>query len=282
MIDSALNERLAAIRCVALDLDGTLYKGKTLFEWTVPFLELLRELELSYYFLTNNCSRSGADYVHHLKRIGLQVTSEQIFTSGQATIDLLRERYPLVRRVLLLGTDSLGKEFQDAGFELIRGASLCEPDAVVVAFDTSLSYDRLCTAAYWIKQGKPFIATHPDLVCPTDTDTLLIDCGAICASLERSTGRPPDVVVGKPDPQMLRGILHRHAIEPRQLAMVGDRLYTDIAMANACGALGVLVLSGESTRENIEQSEAQPDLVVANLAEFGRLLRSCARKRRSA
>jgi NagD protein len=212
----------------------------------------------------------------------LEVTAEQIFTSGVATIECLRSEYQGLRRVYLLGTDSLAAEFRAAGFELVDEPALGEPDVVVVAFDTTLAYDRLCTAGYWIKQGKPFIATHPDLICPTDTETLLVDCGAICASLERSTGRAPDAVVGKPDPRMLQGILRRHGIGPHQLAMVGDRLYTDIAMAHASGALGVLVLSGEATAADVELSTVKPDLVAENLAEFGQLLQQSARKRRSA
>ena len=117
----------------------------------------------------------------------------------------------------------------------------------VVGFDTELTFARLCRAAYWISKGKPFIATHPDRICPTDQPTVLVDCGAICAALEQAAGRGPDVVLGKPDPCMLRGILSRHALAPEQLAMVGDRLYTDMAMARRAGALGVLVLTGETT-----------------------------------
>lgn len=282
MSESPLSRRLADIRCVALDLDGTVYKGRSLFEWSNPFLQQLREMGIAYDFLTNNSSRSAADYLHHLTELGLDVTAEQIFTSGLATIECLRSEYPDVRRIYLLGTSSLATEFQAAGFEISSGPSSGEPDAVVVAFDTTLAYDRLCTAAYWIKQGKTFIATHPDLICPTDSKTLLVDCGAICASLESSTGRPPDAIVGKPDPRMLTGILRRHNIQPEQLAMVGDRLYTDIAMAQASGALGVLVLSGEATPDEVAASSIKPDLVVADLSEFGQILRQSARKRRSA
>jgi len=282
MNHALVERRLADVRCVALDLDGTVYKGKSLFEWTNPFLALLRELDIECDFLTNNSSRSAADYLHHLTDMGLDVSADQIFTSGVATIECLRSEYPRVHRVFLLGTESLAAEFEAAGFDMIEHADRKEPDAVVVAFDTSLEYDRLCAAGYWIKQGKPFIATHPDLICPTDRETLLVDCGAICASLEASTGRAPDVVVGKPDPRMLGGILQRHGIEADQLAMVGDRLYTDIAMANASGSFGVLVLSGEATKADVQNSSVRPDLVVANLAEFGQLLRRSVLQRRSA
>src|SRR5207302_5346002 len=104
-----------------------------------------------------------------------------------------------------------------------------------VGFDTTLVFSRLCRAAYWIKQGKPFIATHPDLVCPTDYPTVLVDCGSVCAALEKAAGRSPNAVLGKPDPGMIAGILERHNLAPAELAMAGDRLYTDMEMARLAG-----------------------------------------------
>jgi NagD protein len=163
-------------------------------------------------------------------------------------------------------------EFRSAGYELTPDDPDSPPDAVVVGFDVTLTYARLCRAAWWIQQGKPYFATNPDRVCPTDKPTVLIDCGAICAMLESATGRRPDAVMGKPDPAMLRGILHRHQLQAGQLAMVGDRLYTDVAMARRVGAFGVLVLTGESTAEDAARSAPAPDLVVPSLAEFGEAL----------
>jgi hypothetical protein len=122
------------------------------------------------------------------------------------------------------------------------------PQAVVVGFDMTLSYDRLCKAAYWISTGLPFIATHPDMVCPTDQSTVLVDCGAICACLTAATGRWP-VVLGKPDPAILLNLCVRHAVAPEEMAMVGDRIYTDIVMAQKAGAVAVLVLSGEAIHQ---------------------------------
>jgi ribonucleotide monophosphatase NagD (HAD superfamily) len=148
----------------------------------------------------------------------------------------------------------------------------------VVGFDTELVYARLCRTAYWISQGKPFIATHPDRICPTDQPTVLVDCGAVCAALEKAAGRAPDVVLGKPDPCMLRGILHRHALKAEELAMVGDRLYTDMAMARKAGALGVLVLTGETTRAAAERHAPPPDLILSGLAELGERLQAAKQK----
>jgi HAD superfamily hydrolase (TIGR01450 family) len=162
----------------------------------------------------------------------------------------------------------MSREVEAAGFSLTADSATDEPEAVLVGFDTGLIYPRLCRAAYWLKRGKPFIATHPDRVCPTDQPTVLIDCGSICAALEKATGRAPDAVLGKPDPRMLSGILRRHGLKPHELAMVGDRLYTDMAMARQAGALGILVLSGETTAEQAAAHSPAPDLVVTGLAEL--------------
>jgi NagD protein len=148
------------------------------------------------------------------------------------------------------------------------------PDAVLVGFDKTLTYSRLCRAAWWIKNGNPFFATNPDLVCPTDEPTVLIDCGSITAALEKATGRAPQAVLGKPDPAMLRGILQRHSLAPENLAMVGDRLYTDMEMARRAGALGVLVLTGEATAADAANHVPKPDLIVPSLKEFGEMLQS--------
>ena len=268
-----LNERLRQIRHVALDMDGTIYRGRTLFEHTVPFLKLLTELGIGHTFLTNNSSRSSRDYLAHLKHMGIAASSGELRTSTQATVEYLQRNLPRVRRLFLLGTQSLGEEMLAGGFTLARDDPADEPDAVVVGFDTTLVFSRLCRAAYWIKAGKPFIATHPDRICPTDEPTLLVDCGSICAAIKKATGRTPDAVLGKPDPAMLGGILRRHCLEPEQLAMVGDRLYTDMAMARKTRAIAVLVLTGETTAADVVAAKPTPDLVVKDLGELGERLR---------
>jgi NagD protein len=122
-------------------------------------------------------------------------------------------------------------------------------------------------------QGKPFIATHPDRVCPTDQPTVLVDCGAICAALREATGRVPEAVLGKPDPCMIRGVLRRQGLNAYQLAVVGDRLYTDMVMARDAGAFGVLVLTGETTAADVRGAVPPPDMVVCGLGELSELLR---------
>jgi NagD protein len=263
-------------------MDGTIYSGGTLFDFTRPFLALLDKLGIGYTFLTNNSSKSARDYLAHLKKMGIHASEDQLFISTHATIEFLQEEMPEVKRLFVLGTASMREEVKHAGFGLVENTigevttstpgDVEEPDAVVVGFDTALSFARLCRAAYWIKQGKPFIATHPDRICPTDEPTVLVDCGSVCAALEKAPGRAPDKVLGKPDPSMLRGILHRHSLTADELAMVGDRLYTDMAMAHRAGAFGVLVLTGEATAEDAARHSPAPDLVVSGLDEFGERL----------
>jgi HAD superfamily hydrolase (TIGR01450 family) len=269
-----LKNRLRKIRHVALDMDGTIYSGSILFEFTLPFLNLLKEFHIGYTFLTNNSSKSLKDYLAWLESIGIHATPQQFYTSTLATIEYLRENRPAVKRLFVLGTPSLQEEFLEAGFQLTRESAQDEPDAVIVGFDTGLEFARLCRAAYWIQKNKPFIATHPDLICPTDEPTVLVDCGSICAALEKATGRRPDIVLGKPDPGMIRGILYRHRLAPENLAMVGDRLYTDMEMARRAGAFGVLVLTGETTAAVAAAHSLPPDLIVSGLAELGEKLRA--------
>lgn len=269
---AATPQRLRRIAHVALDMDGTIYKGGTLFPWTAPFLARLKRLGIGYSFLTNNPSKSVPDYLKHLEKMGLTATRDELYTSAMATIDHLKTRYPHVKRIFALGTPSMLAEFSGAGFQLTADDASDAPDAVVVGFDMTLTYARLCRAAWWIQKGKTYVATNPDLVCPTDQPTVFVDCGAICAALEKATGRAPDVVLGKPDPSMLSGILARHGLQPDQVAMVGDRIYTDILMAQRANALGVLVLSGEATAADAERANPAPDLVLPSLAEFGELL----------
>ena len=258
---------LSMIRHVVLDMDGTIYRGAHLFECTLPFLDRLASLRIGRTFVTNNTSRSKADYVAKLRGLGIGVDEQGIFTPADSTIAYLRKRHAGVDRIGVLGTPSLIAQMEQAGFEV----GWDRPQAVVVGFDTTLDYERLCRAAYWIAQGVPFIATHPDLVCPSDEPTVLVDCGAICECLKAATGRDP-VVLGKPDPSILLSIVERLALRPDEIAMVGDRLYTDIAMARSAGALPVLVLSGEATAAEVQALPPGPLLIVQDVGELGHLL----------
>ena len=269
--------RLRRIRHVALDMDGTIYMGQSLFSWTKPFLEGLKKAGIGYSFLTNNPSKSIADYLSKLHKMGIEATRDEMYTTALATIDYIKTHLPEARKLFLLGTPSMISEFEAAGFVSAADSPEDRPDVIVAAFDMTLNYDRLCRAAWWVSQGVPYIATNPDRVCPTDQPTVLVDCGSICACLEHATGRRPDITLGKPDPNMLTGILTRHGLQPDQIAMVGDRIYTDVEMAHNAGAMGVLVLSGETTIAIADQAERQPHLIAENIATLGELLQQAHR-----
>lgn len=273
-----LMQRLSQIKHVALDMDGTIYMGMSLFPYTKPFLEELKELGIGYSFLTNNPSKCIADYLHKLEVLGIKATADEMYTTTLAAIDYIKEHHPSARRLFLLGTPSMISEFEKAGFISTTDSADDVPDVIVAAFDMTLEYKRLCRAAWWISQGTPYIATNPDRVCPTDERVVLVDCGSICACLEHATGRKPDITLGKPDPNMLSGILSRHNLRPDQIAMVGDRIYTDVAMAHNAKAMGVLVLSGETTLDVADVADPQPHITADSIKVLGELIKEAHTK----
>jgi HAD superfamily hydrolase (TIGR01450 family) len=261
---------LAKIRHIVLDMDGTIYLGKNLFPQTRPFLDGLAQMGIGHSFVTNNCSRSRAEYVHHLREIGIDADPSAIWTSAHATIHYLRVELPNVKRLFVHGAPGLKDDFRLAGFDVVNEA----PEAVVAGFDTGLTYDGLAHTAYWISRGLPYIATHPDRVCPTDREIILPDCAAICSLFETATGRRPDAVPGKPNRVMMEAVFARHDVAPQAVALVGDRLYTDIRMARDAGAIAVVTLTGETKLADIDNcpQNERPDLVVADLGEFGQMI----------
>ncbi len=278
MSDEKLMEACAKIKHVALDMDGTIYLGSKLFPFTKDFLRSLEENGIGYSFLTNNPTKSIADYLKKLEGLGVEADEERMYTTAVATIEYLKATMPEVKRVYAVGTPSMLKEFEESGFELTAPDASDMPDALVVAFDTTIVYEKLCHASWLASQGLPYIATNPDRVCPTDQPTILVDCGSLCECIFHATGRRPDIVIGKPNPDMLTGIRRRYGLNADEIAMCGDRIYTDVAMANNAGALGVLVLSGETTLDTAVNSDPQPPITVPSVAEFGELLIE-ARKR---
>jgi NagD protein len=263
---------LAKIRHIVLDMDGTIYLGKRLFPQTRPFLDALAQMGIGHSYVTNNCSRSRAEYVKHLREIGIEADPAAISTSAHATVHYLSVELPLVKKLFVHGTPGLKDDFRLAGFEVVDE----NPEAVVVGFDTGLTYDGLSQTAYWISQGLPYVATHPDRVCPTDRSTVLPDCAAICSLFETATGRRPQAIPGKPDRLMLEAEFARHNVQPNEVALVGDRLYTDIRMARDAGAVAVLTLTGETTRFDVDNcpAEQRPGIIIENLTDFANLLES--------
>ena len=270
-LSPAQREKLRRIRHLALDMDGTIYMENNIFPFTVPTLDALKAAGIGHSFLTNNPTRSVDDYIAKLAGMGIDCPRQDMYTTPVATIDYLRKAYPQVKRLFMLGTPSMQEQFVEAGFEACADDPDDVPDMLVVAFDTALVYPRLCRAAWWASRGTPYIATNPDWVCPTDARTILVDCGSLQKCIEAATGRKPDKVMGKPDPTMLDGIRDRNGLAPDQIAMVGDRIYTDIEMGRRAGAVSVLVLSGETTLETaLEVGTA--DFICRDLEELGEMI----------
>jgi NagD protein len=257
-------DRLRAIRSFLLDMDGTIYLGHRLFEFTNPFLRRLRETGRRYVFLTNNSSLSAADSVAKLRRMGVDCPDDGVYTSGDATRELLRARG--WRRVYLLGTPSLERDFAADGFELTHE----RPDAVVLGFDQTLTYEKIRRANDLLVEGVPYLATHPDFVCPFEPHPIP-DVGAMIRLFEASCGRTPEVV-GKPCAPMYESLERRYGLERATTAMVGDRLYTDIPFGLKNGFAAVLVLSGETTPEMLEKGEFRPDHVLRDLGQLLEIL----------
>lgn len=264
---------LTKIKRVVFDMDGTIYKGGTVFPFTVNVFETLEKIGVDYTFLTNNSSRCAKDYLEKVLKLGLKATPDNISTSATATFFYLKQNYPKVKKIYVLGTASLREEFVEHGYEMIDEYNETdEPELVVVAFDTTLTYDRLCKATYWIGEGKPYIATHPDTVCPTDLKTILVDCGAVQALIENVTKRRPEAAPGKPSAAMIGSIMDKYGLAPDEVMMVGDRIYTDLEMARRAKVVGVLVLTGEATIETLKESGLTPELVLDDISVLRDLL----------
>ncbi len=265
-----MKAELRRIRAFILDLDGTLYLGKQLFPQTPRFLEVLRTKELRRLFLTNNSSRSTVQYLAKLQDMNIPAIDSEILTSGFATIHYLKKETSH-RCIYLLGTPGLCSEFEEHGLEVLGDNHADrEPDAVVLGFDLTLTYKRLEKAARFLLAGVPYYATHPDRVCPTETGPIP-DTGSMIELLAAATDRRP-IVIGKPEQTMIDAALGRLGTEPQETAMVGDRIYTDMLMAQDGGLMSILVLSGETKREDLDSIESQPDLVVEHVGELAGLL----------
>ena len=259
--------KLSHIRLFVLDMDGTIYLGDELFPWTVPFLNAVKAAGAGHLFLTNNSSRTSEQYVAKLNRLGITCGPEHVLTSGDATIELLG-REGRWQRLYLVATAPVQDQFREAGFELTPN----DPQAVVLAYDTTLTYEKLRLMCGHLRRGVPFVATHPDINCPTPEGPIP-DVGAYLALIEASTGRRPDRIVGKPMADILNSAMATRAAGPEQTMMIGDRLYTDIACGIAAGVTTGLVLSGESTRKMADESPHTPDYVINNLSELIPLLK---------
>ena len=253
-------EKLSTVRGFLLDMDGTFYLGDRLLEGALRFIDLLREQKKEFLFLTNNSSKDRRQYAEKISRLGLPLADESVLTSGEATALYLREQHPGAD-LFLVGTPSLEDEFRQHGFRLVQQ----EPQFLVLGFDTSLTYQKLWALCDFVRVGVPYIATHPDFNCPTETG-FMPDVGAMIAFVKAATGRQPDLVVGKPNRLIVDAAAVKMSLQVSQLAMIGDRLYTDIALGQSSDITTVLVLSGETKIEDLKDSPFQPDYTFQNLA----------------
>ena len=263
MTEAMIRERLAGIRCFLLDMDGTFYLGDKLIDGSLDFLEALRRTGRDAWFLTNNSSKSASAYVEKLTRMGVpDPFRTQVMTSGHAAAHYLMECFP-EGKGYLLGNDVLRAELTEMGLTFTED----DPDYVLVAFDTTLDYAKMCKVCDFIRHGKPYIATHPDFNCPTETG-FIPDMGAIMAFIEASTGRKADIILGKPNVGIVREASLRTGYALTEMAMVGDRLYTDVVTGVNHGMTGILVLSGEATMKDVAESDVKPHLMFNKLSDM--------------
>ena len=225
-------EKLSAVKAVFLDMDGTIYHGSKLYPTTLPFLEFLKKHNIKWNYCTNNSSRSKSDYVKHLAKFGLTASEEEFYTSIDFLADVLHKEYPQVKKLFVLGVPSMQQELAADGFEIVDE----DPDAAVISFDKTLTYERLCRAAWFVQSGIPSFSSHPDVFCPTDQPTVLVDSGAISRCVELAAGRSL-IQLGKPHGGFLTNAAARLNLNPGETLMIGDRLATDIASGVNAGTL---------------------------------------------
>lgn len=251
------------IRLYLFDMDGTIYLGDRLFPFTRELLKTIRENGDHYLFMTNNSSKSVADYVKKLERLGIESAEEDFITSSQATADYLKKNLA-GKKLFVSGTRSFVRELAENGVENIHDTYSEDIEAVVAGFDTELTFEKLEAMSKLLVRDIPFIAANPDLVCPTEYG-YVPDCGSVCAMITNATGKKP-YYIGKPRPEMpLFAIDRVSRLDSRVCAestlVVGDRIYTDIASGVNAGTKTLLVLSGETTLEQAKAHEIKPDAI---------------------
>ena len=254
------------IKCFILDMDGTIYLGNELFPFTKDFLKKVEDTGREYYFFTNNSSKSQQAYIEKLGKLGIQIKKDQMMTSSHVIVKYLKEHYE-GKSIYVLGTQSLIQEFQYFDMNLTDE----DPDIVVLGFDTTLTYEKLSKACHYIRNGCTYFGINPDWNCPMEGGTFIPDCGSMAKLIEASTGRFPEFF-GKPSKHTLDYIIQETGCKPEEIAIVGDRLYTDIAVADQSDVTSILVLSGESTREDVKTSDVKPDVILEDLSEITKML----------
>ena len=259
------------IRLFLFDMDGTLYLGNDLFPFTKPMLDEIKKQGKTYLFMTNNSSKSVLDYVKKLDKLGIPAVYDDFITSSQATADYLMKNHPGVR-FYVMGTESFKKELASSGV-IVCDTYSEDIEGVVMGYDTELTYQKLddVSKLLTLKKDIPYIAANPDWVCPTEYG-YVPDCGSVATMICNATGRNPHFI-GKPRPEMPLAAMERIAkkdplVNKDTTMVIGDRVYTDIACGVHAGTHSLLVLSGESTMEDVEKSDVKPEFIMRDCAEL--------------
>jgi 4-nitrophenyl phosphatase/NagD protein len=256
----------ADARCFLVDMDGTFLVGDRLQPGAVDFISVLRRQGKQFLFLTNNSSKNAQIYADKITRLGVPLTTNQVFTTCEATALYLQSAYPTARP-FVFGTAALEDELLRHGFPL----ETTNPDLVVLGFDTTFTYDKTWKLCDFVRAGLPYIATHPDDNCPVETG-LQPDIGAMIAYVRASTGQEPDVIVGKPNKTFVEAAARKMGTSISEMVMVGDRLRTDMALGYTAGITTVLLLSGETRAAELESSPFQPDFVFDDIGQLAKWL----------
>lgn len=265
-MDSHTCDNLKQKKLFLFDIDGTLAVGDTLYEGSAELLDYIRSIGGRAYYITNNSTKSGRDYVEKFSSsFHLEATEDQFITSGYMALRFLQEHYA-DKKVFVLGTASFLTELRKNGLHIVETAQE-DISCVVAAYDSELTYDKLVQACKVLSTTDvPFYGTNPDLCCPIDFG-FVPDCGAICNMLTDSTGRKP-VYLGKPSRQVVDLCLSLSGFSREETLVVGDRLYTDIA----CGINGevdtCVVFTGEAKPEDMADTPYPADYCFANIKEL--------------
>ena len=259
------NELLRSKKLYLFDMDGTLYLGDRLYDFTIELLETLKATGRKYLFMTNNSSKSVEDYIKKLAKLGIPSTRDDFITSSQATAYYLKQHH-WGQKLYVCGTQSLKRELEMEGFTVTE--NIDEVECIVMGFDTELTFRKLHDVSYLLltREDIPYIATNPDYVCPTEFGSVP-DCGSVCDMIYNATKKRP-VVIGKPSPLMPLLAMDQHGFSREETAVVGDRIYTDVKSGLNAGITGILVLSGESTLQTLAESDVEPHLVLEDASEI--------------
>ncbi|MFC1508712.1 HAD-IIA family hydrolase [Candidatus Omnitrophota bacterium] len=258
---SQLNKTVGDYDHYCFDLDGTMYVSDNMIPGAVEIFKKLKKNGKTITFLSNNSSKNAYDYVEKLHAFGVDCDVSEIVISTNSAIKFLLKNN--VKKIYVLGTESLQESVIEAGIELCTH----DPEYVLIGYDTELSYSKLITASRLINQGVDLLATHCDNFCPS-LDGPIPDVGAMLAMIEKTSGVKPKKIFGKPSPEMLFDACAFRGVEPKRTVMIGDRLYTDIKMAERAGIDSILVLTGETTRDMLEDSDIQPTYVLTSVSKL--------------